>query len=70
MPEPVISAFRRVAELDPSDFDGLWFSGLGYLQAGQPELTKPLWRKALDGLGADDPRRPLIAEQLKLLTPR
>jgi cytochrome c-type biogenesis protein CcmH len=70
VPDLVIAAFRHVLTLDPENFDGLWFSGLGYLQAGQPEQTRPLWRKALDGLGAEDPRRPVITEQLRSLTPR
>ncbi|HIF11293.1 MAG TPA: c-type cytochrome biogenesis protein CcmI [Sneathiellales bacterium] len=70
VPPPIIAAFRRVLTLDPGNYDGLWFSGLGYLQVGQPEQTRPLWEKALAGLAANDPRRSVIAEQLRSLTSR
>ncbi|MBT5456002.1 MAG: tetratricopeptide repeat protein [Rhodospirillaceae bacterium] len=70
VPEPVIARFRRVLELDPKNFDGLWFSGLGHLQDGNTMEVRRLWEQALAGLTSDDPRRALVTEQLDTLKPR
>lgn len=70
VPKAVLKAFRRVHELAPDNFDGLWFTGLGHLQAGQADQARSLWQRAEENLSADDPRRRLVARQLKNLTGR
>ncbi len=70
VPEQVLEAFRRVHALDPKNFDGLWFTGLGHLQSGRKDDARRLWERARDGLPGEDPRRRLVIRQLKNLTGR
>jgi cytochrome c-type biogenesis protein CcmH len=69
-PEPVLAAFGRVHAIDPKNFDGLWFTGLQRLRAGNPDQARRLWERARDNVPADDPRRKMVVQQLENLTGR
>jgi cytochrome c-type biogenesis protein CcmH len=70
VPDSVLTAFARVHVLDPKNFDGLWFTGLQHVHAGNRDQARVLWESARDVLASDDPRREMVAKQLKDLTGR
>ncbi len=67
LPEEAVAAFERVLALDSEQPDALFYLGVAAFERGDREGAVRLWRRLVERLPEDDPRREQLERQLDAL---
>ena len=68
VPEAALDAYGRLMTIDPSNFEALWFSGLGAAEQGRPEDAAATWRRLAEMMPPDSPERAELIGQIEALS--
>ena len=67
VPAAAWDAYGRLLVIDPSNFEALWFTGLGAAEQGRAEEAAGAWRRLVDMMPPDSDERAELLGQIEAL---